>query len=71
MTSAEFYKLVLALWGEDWRPELNALLSRHGHSYSRQSFWNWRKGHSPVPEPVAFILREASRSTEEEEGAAL
>lgn len=58
MTAAEFYKLVLALWGEDWRPELTALLARHGHSYSRQSFWNWRKARSPVPDPVAFILRE-------------
>ena len=62
MSAAEFYKLVLALWGEDWRPRLRALLAKRGHSYSRQSLWNWRKGKAPVPEPVAVILkREAER----------
>jgi hypothetical protein len=62
MTSDSFYKLVLALWGEDWRPRLLALLAEHGHSYSRQSLWNWRKDKAPVPEPVAVILnQEAER----------
>jgi len=61
MTAAEFYKLVLALWGDDWRPELRKLLEAHGHSYSRQTFWNWREGASPVPKPVSFILEEELR----------
>lgn len=62
MTAAEFYKLVLALWGEDWRPRLTALLAKRGHHYTRQTFWNWRTGKTPVPEPVAVILtKEANR----------
>ena len=62
MLAPDFYKLVLALWGEDWRPRLRAFLAEHGHSYSRQSLWNWRKAKAPVPEPVAVILkREAER----------
>ncbi|WP_088260399.1 hypothetical protein [Fimbriiglobus ruber] len=65
MTAAAFYKLVLALWGEEWRPELRKLLEAHGHSYSRQSVWNWKAGKSPVPEPVAFIL-EAERKRRKE-----
>jgi hypothetical protein len=56
MTSDIFYKLVLALWGEDWRPRLLAFLAEHGHSYKRQSLWNWQNGKSPVPKPVAVIL---------------
>lgn len=65
MSSTEFYKLVLALWGEDWRPRLLALLAEHGHSYTRQSLWNWQKGKSPVPEPVAVIIRGQPAATED------
>jgi hypothetical protein len=34
MTPADFYKLVLALWGEDWRSELREILAKHGHAYT-------------------------------------
>lgn len=56
MTSTAFYKLVLSLWGEDWRPSLKAFLASHGYSYTRQSFWNWQRGDYPVPEEVARLL---------------
>ncbi len=56
MTAAAFYKLALALWGEDWRPRLAALLAEHGHHQTRQTVWNWRKGHRAVPQHVADIL---------------
>ncbi|WP_406694453.1 hypothetical protein V5E97_25600 [Singulisphaera sp. Ch08] len=44
MTSAEFYKLVLALWGEHWRQKLPKLLAKYSHSDTRQTFWNWQHG---------------------------
>jgi hypothetical protein len=64
MTAADFYKLVLALWGEDWRPELYDLLRKHGHRYSRQTFYNWQKDNHPIPEPVVVILNKEAKRKE-------
>lgn len=57
MTPTEFYSTVLALWGEEWRPELDRFLRKRGLSYSRQSFWNWRQGAYPVPLNVSELLQ--------------
>jgi hypothetical protein len=57
MTTAQFYKLALSLWGEKWRPELIALLAAHGLSYTRQSLWNWQTAKRPVPLEVSEILK--------------
>lgn len=63
MTATDFYTLVLALWGDDWRTGLYDLLRKHGYDFSRQTFYNWQHGKYPVPEPVALILnKEAKRS---------
>jgi len=55
-----FYKLVLTLWGEGWRPALRALLAEHGHRYTpnaaRNTFLFWRKGERRVPEWAGVIL---------------
>lgn len=56
MTAAAFYKLVLTLWGEQWRPRLTALLAEHGHTQTRQTLWNWQKGNRRVPEHVKELL---------------
>lgn len=61
MLAPEFYSLVLALWGEDWRPRLKALLAEHGHHYTRQTFWNWKAGKTPVPGPVAVLVTTEAR----------
>lgn len=60
MTAADFYTAVLTLWGESWRPELDRFLREHGLSYSRQSFWHWRKGVYPVPALVADLIHAES-----------
>lgn len=56
MTAAAFYRLVLALWGEQWRPQLTALLTEHGHTQTRQTLWNWQKGNRRVPQHVEDVL---------------
>ncbi len=61
MTAAEFYKLVLALWGEEWRAGLKGLLERHGIKRSRQTLYNWQHGNIDVPDGVAFILEQAHK----------
>lgn len=61
MSCDAFYKLVLALWGEDWRPRLLAILAKHGHHFTRQTLWNWRKGKTPVPDPVVVILNNEAK----------
>ena len=63
MTSAEFNTLVLSLWGENWRRGLEDLLRKHGHRYTRQTFYNWQIGRHPVPEPVVVILGKQRRRT--------
>lgn len=68
MNAADFYKLVLSLWGEDWRPNLRKLLAEHGHRYTyhaaRNTFLFWRKGERPVPEWVGVILRAEEKRRE-------
>jgi hypothetical protein len=59
MSPVDFYKLVLTLWGEDWRPRLLALLSENGYSVTRQTLWNWRKGKTPVPKAIVELLGKA------------
>lgn len=67
MTAAEFYRLVLALWGEDWRPQLRKCLKRHGMSYtSRQTFWNWQHGKTEVPEQVAHALKHEQKARKQQ-----
>ena len=61
MTAAEFNTLVLALWGEDWRIGLDDLLRKHGHRFTRQTFYNWQTGRHPVPNPIALILTRAAK----------
>lgn len=61
MTSVHFNTLVLSLWGEDWQRGLDDLLRKHGHRYTRQTYYNWRKGKHPVPEPVAVVLRKQAK----------
>lgn len=56
MTPTTFYKLVLSLWGEEWRPELDKLLAQHGMKYSRMSVRYWRAGKRSIPEEVADLL---------------
>ena len=58
MTHADFYKLVLAFWGEEWRSGLAELLKMHGIKRSRQSLWNWQHGHTEIPDGVTFILEQ-------------
>lgn len=56
MNADEFYKTVLGLWGEEWRPELRQLLEKNRMTYTRQTFWNWARGNTTVPGPVALAL---------------
>jgi hypothetical protein len=57
MTSAQFLRAVLLLYGDHWQPALADLLARHGITYTRQSFWNWKRGRTPVPAKVEAILK--------------
>jgi hypothetical protein len=63
-----FHRLMLSLWDENWRPELKALLARHGHKYSRYTVWRWQVGKGPpIPEPVKVIVNgEAKKKGKEE-----
>lgn len=57
-----FMPLVIALWGDNWRDEVDDLLRKHGHRYTRQTFYNWQHEKYPVPRPVQIILiKEAKR----------
>lgn len=62
MTHTAFYKLVLGLWGEDWRPELKKLLARHGLEYSRMTVWYWRTNNRTIPDKVATILEDERKA---------
>jgi hypothetical protein len=63
MSGPTFYALCLSLWGEHWRPELGKLLASHGIiRKSRQTFWNWQHGATPVPEKVDEILKAEKRA---------
>ena len=45
MTAPAFYAAVLALWGEEWRPQLCALLKRHGfREPGKSTLWRWKLG---------------------------
>ena len=56
MTNLTFMRVVLGLYGDHWQKPLQALLAEHGHVYSRQQLWNWKKGNRNVPEHVELIL---------------
>jgi hypothetical protein len=57
--TAPFYATVLALWGEEWRPELRALLKRHGfREPSPATLWRWKLGKFEVPGQVMHLLEE-------------
>jgi hypothetical protein len=57
-----FHRIMLQLWGENWRPELKALLATHGHKYSRYTVWCWKVGRRDVPEPIRVIINGEARS---------
>jgi hypothetical protein len=62
MTPARFLRTVVLLWGDHWIKPCQSLLSKHGHSYSRQQLWNFKKGNSPVPEHVEVLLERQWKS---------
>lgn len=65
MTHTSFYKLALALWGEDWRPELRKLLAAHGCPHTRRTLYNWQHGKTGVPEGVVLILKDERKRRKE------
>lgn len=56
MTNAQFLRTVMLLYGDHWQKPFAALLAQHGFTYTRQTFWNWKKGNTPVPSQVAGVL---------------
>lgn len=57
MTPSRFLHTVMLLFGDHWQKPLAELLARHGHHYTRQSFWNWKTGKRRVPEAVKEVLK--------------
>jgi hypothetical protein len=62
MIPASFLRTVISLWDDHWQQPCLALLAEHGHRYSRQQLWNWKRGNSPVPEHVALILNNEKKA---------
>jgi hypothetical protein len=62
MTPAAFLRTVLGLWGDHWQQPCLALLAEHGYHLTRQTFWNWKNGKTPVPEFVEAILVEERKA---------
>jgi hypothetical protein len=70
MKTAQFNRLVVALWGDHWQPPCLAFLAQHGHVFTRQTLWNWKKGRTQVPDDIAALFRAARDNKERRTGIA-
>ena len=62
MTATAFYTAVLALWGEEWRPELRALMKTHGFKEPGKSrLWRWKTGQVSVPGEVMRLVEQETK----------